>query len=758
MPGALWFARETASGHMQWLKANLADGAISPAFDATELAHALRQAGVAVDAGHLELPLLHEAGGAVRFVLGGRFFAWRDGRLAELPEQEALPALRSNALPLRTDATRSGTGDTSTRIGFLNRTGAPVRIFWLDVHGVAKPLAQCAAGREIVRDTYGGHAFECRNGAGALLWRGLAARNGWVVLEGAAPAPETNPAPAPPCPVRMAGGNLWLEGKPATADGGGRVSYEESSMAPDGARAAGLRVARVEPRRITLVESSPRDQLQPRVRQIAYPKPGDPVDECIPWLLDVHARRMIPVDTAPFAGMFDVKFVGWSPKGDEALYLCNRRGHQRLQVLAVAAADGRVREVVGERSATFIDYAHKTCCRLLPQCNGLLWMSERDGWNHLWRYDMAGAKTPVQISTGPWVVRAVESVDEAKGQVLVAACGLAPGQDPCHIHLARCSLSGGPAQLLTAGDGTHQWSFSPDGACFIDSWSRVDQPPVHELRRTSDGSLVCELARADDAALRARGWRPPERFSAKGRDGTTDIWGVIYRPPHPCPGVRLPVIEEIYPGPHGQYVPKAFFRQTRAETVAAQGYAVVIIDGMGTNWRSRAFHDVCWKNLKDGGFPDRIAWMKSAAVIHPELDLSKVGVYGGSAGGQAALAALLHHPEFYKVAVSDCGCHDNRMDKIWWNEAWMGWPVGPEYADNSNVTHAAKLQGDLLLTVGELDQNVDPSSTFQVVDALLKAGKEFEFVCVPGAGHFTLDRPEIRRRMLDFFRRKIPHE
>ena len=202
-------------------------------------------------------------------------------------------------------------------------------------------------------------------------------------------------------------------------------------------------------------------------------------------------------------------------------------------------------------------------------------------------------------------------------------------------------------------------------------------------------------------------------------------------------------------------MPKTFRTLYRSQELAELGFVVVKIDGMGTNWRSKRFHDVCWRNLKDSGFPDRIAWMKAAAEKYPFMDLSRVGIYGGSAGGQSALAGMLLHPEFYKAAAADCGCHDNRMDKIWWNEAWMGWPVGPHYAENSNVTHAHKLQGKLLLTVGELDTNVDPASTMQVVKALIKADKDFELIVFPGKGHGIGESPFGVRRRRDFFVRHL---
>ena len=260
--------------------------------------------------------------------------------------------------------------------------------------------------------------------------------------------------------------------------------------------------------------------------------------------------------------------------------------------------------------------------------------------------------------------------------------------------------------------------------------------------------------RADASTLNAAGWTTPERFTAKGRDGKTGIFGIIIKPSNFDPAKKYPVVEEIYAGPHGYFVPKEWGRESRQHALAELGFIVVQIDGMGTNWRSRAFHDVAWRNLKDAGFPDRIAWMRAAAATRPWMDLARVGIYGGSAGGQNALAGLLHHGDFYKAGVADCGCHDNRMDKIWWNEAWLG-EVGPWYAENSNVTHAAKLTGKLMLIVGELDTNVDPASTMQVVNALEKADKDFDLVVVTGSNHGAAESAYGSRRRADFLVRHL---
>jgi dipeptidyl aminopeptidase/acylaminoacyl peptidase len=374
-------------------------------------------------------------------------------------------------------------------------------------------------------------------------------------------------------------------------------------------------------------------------------------------------------------------------------------------------------------------------------------MSERSGWNHLYLVDRNTGQTS-PITAGEWVVRGVDHMDPDTRQLWFRVAGIHPGQDPYYIHHARINFDGSGLTLLTEANGTHEIHFSPDRKFHTDTWSRADQPPVHGLHRSSDGKKVADLGRADAAGLLTIHPHLPEPFAARGRDGTTDIFGIIFRPSHFDLHKKYPVIEKIYAGPHGQFVPKGFKPFHGSQRLAELGFIVVQIDGMGTNWRSKQFHDVCWKNLKDAGFPDRMAWMKAAAQQYPQMDLSRVGIYGGSAGGQSAMRAVLDHADFYKAAAADCGY---RMDKIWWNEAWMGWPVDDSYAQSSNVDDAHKLDGKLLLTVGMLDRNVDPSSTMQVVDALIKADQAFEFIPFPSLGHGAGDSAYGKRRREEFF-------
>ncbi len=536
-----------------------------------------------------------------------------------------------------------------------------------------------------------------------------------------------------------------------TADDG----YTRLFWSPDSTKLIGIRRTKGGDRVVTYVESSPREQLQPKTTTLAYLKPGDPIPQPKPHLFDIKSRKEIPVSDALFANPWDVNYEHWTPDSKRFLFLYNQRGHGVLRVVAIDAETGKKTTIVNEECKTFFDYAGKLYLRYLDETNELLWMSERDGWNHLYLIEAKTGSVKNQITKGEWAVRGVDRVDAEKREVVFRAVGANPNEDPYHVHVARINFDGTGFKLLTEGDGTHTVNWSPNNRWFVDSHSRVDAPPVHVLRK-ADGSKVMDLGNADVAELTKRGWKPPERFVAKGRDGKTDIHGIILRPSNFDPKKKYPVIEYIYAGPHDHHVPKRFASYYGRQPMADLGFIVVQCDGMGTSWRSKAFHDVCWKNLGDGGFPDRIAWIKAAAAKFPEMDLAKgVGIYGGSAGGQNTLCGMLAHPDFYTVGVADCGCHDNRMDKVWWNELWMGWPLGPHYVEQSNTTNAHKLKGKLMLVVGEMDSNVDPASTLQVVNALEKADKDFDLLYMTGANHGAAESPYGQRRRMDFFVRHL---
>ncbi|MFO0878912.1 MAG: prolyl oligopeptidase family serine peptidase [Gemmataceae bacterium] len=578
------------------------------------------------------------------------------------------------------------------------------------------------------------------------------------------PQPVVFQADAPRPTARLRDHNVYLrdpksgEEKALTKDGTREDGYAGAlHWSPDRKYLVVFRTRAGQRRQIHFIESSPPSGVQPKLHSFRYDKPGDSIDVSKPHLFDVGTGKEIPIADDLFRTPWSITDLRWEADSSRFTFVYNQRGHQVLRVVAVDAATGKASALVDEQSKTFLDYAHKQYLHWLDATRELIWMSERDGWNHLYLYDAKTGQVKHQITRGEWVVRRVERVDAEKRQLWLRVSGIHPGQDPYHIHFARINFDGTGLVLLTEGDGTHQISHSPDRKYLIDTWSRVDQPPVIELRRADDGKLVCVLEKADAAELLGTGVKLPERFVAPGRDGKTPIWGVIHRPTNFDPNRRYPVIEYIYAGPHGSFVPKEFRDFHWVQTMAELGFIVVQIDGMGTSHRSKAFHDVCWKNLGDSGFPDRILWMQAAAKKYPYLDLTRVGIYGGSAGGQSSTRAVFAHGDFYKVAVSDCGCHDNRVDKIWWNELWMGWPIGPHYAaqSNANLENAKKLTGKLLLIVGEMDRNVDPASTLQVVNALVKANRDFDLLIIPGAGHGAAESPYGQRRRQDFFVRHL---
>lgn len=541
--------------------------------------------------------------------------------------------------------------------------------------------------------------------------------------------------------------NVWVrpKGKPNSKEAGAALSFEGSeghyyalaslAWSPDSKMIAAYRVRPGYQRKLQYVESSPSDQLQPKYHTIDYAKPGDALDQPQPVLFNVATKQQFIVDNTLFPNPWNLSRLEWRKDSRAFTFEYNQRGHQVYRVIEVDAATARPRAVISEEPQTFFCYSGKKYLYNLADGKEIIWMSERDGWNHLYLFDGVTGKVKNQITKGSWVVRSVDKVDDQKRQIWFQASGTYPGKDPYFIHQYRINFDGTGLTAFTEGDGNHVVSFSPDMKYYVDTWSRVDQPTVAELRLTADKKVLAELERTEIAELSKAGWRAPEVFTAFGRDGKTEIWGVIYRPANFDPLKKYPVIENIYAGPQGSFVPKNFTPWNPMQSLSELGFIVVQIDGMGTANRSKAFHDVAWKNLGDAGFPDRILWHKAVAAKYPYYDITRVGIYGTSAGGQSSLGGLLFHPDFYKVCVAACGCHDNRMDKIWWNEQWMGWPLGPEYAASSNVDNAGKLQGKLLMILGELDTNVDPASTMQVVNALIKAEKVFDLLVIPGAGH-----------------------
>ena len=532
---------------------------------------------------------------------------------------------------------------------------------------------------------------------------------------------------------------------PLSTDGseGNYYSFRSIAWSPDSKKLVAYRTRPGYDRELTYIESSPPDQVQPKHTTLHYAKPGDPVDVASPVLFDVATRQGTEIDRTLFPTPFDITQPVWWKDSRAFTFEYNQRGHQAYKIIEVDAQTAKPRALIDEEVKSFFYYndlgpglsAGRKYRYDIDDGKEILWASERDGWEHLYLYDGVTGKVKNQITKGDWLVREVEHVDEKKRQIYFAAGGSIPGQDPYFTQYYRINFDGTGLTRFTDADGTHTVTFSKDRKYYVDTWQRVDLAPVAQLRRAEDQKVVLDIDKGDTSALLAAGFRFPEVFVAKGRDGKTDIWGTITRPMNFDPAKKYPVIENIYAGPQGSFVPKTFSTVAPDQALAELGFIVVHIDGMGTSNRSKAFQDVAWKNLGDAGFPDRILWHRAVAAKYPYYDISRVGIFGTSAGGQSSLGGVLFHPEFYKVAVTNSGCHDNRMDKMWWNEQWMGYPVGPQYAASSNVDNAYRLQGHALIIVGEMDTNVDPASSLQVVNALVKAHKHFDMLYIPGQNH-----------------------
>lgn len=523
---------------------------------------------------------------------------------------------------------------------------------------------------------------------------------------------------------------------------------------PDSKLVAAFRIRPAQKRYVYYVESSPADQLQPKLHKQEYAKPGDELAFKVPCIYGVeNGKRLIP-STDLFSHQYEIYALQWNSDSKGITFEYNERGHKVYRVLEVSAEDGSVRPLIEEKEEKYVNYP-RIFRHFLADGKRIIWSSERDNYNHLYMYDRATARPTHQITKGEWYVREVQYVDEENQQIYFSANGMNKDEDPYLIHYYRIGFDGKGLTALTPEEGMHKAWYSSDYKYLVDVYSKVDQAPVAVVRSAADGKIVMPLEKADIAQLTANGWKAPEVFTAKGRDGKTDMWGIIYRPSNFDPAKKYPVIEYIYSGPGDQYVPKTFSSYNWWMTSLAElGFIVVQVDGMTTSFRSKEFEEVCYKNLKDAGLPDHIAWIKAAAQKYSYMDIDRVGIFGCSAGGQESTTAVLLHPEFYKAAYSACGCHDNRMDKIWWNELWMGYPVDDSYKECSNVENAHLLQRPLMLVVGEMDDNVDPASTMQVVNALIKANKDFELVVIPGA-HHTMGEDFGEHKRYDFFVRNL---
>jgi dipeptidyl-peptidase 4 len=543
---------------------------------------------------------------------------------------------------------------------------------------------------------------------------------------------------------------------------------------------------------IGLTQSTPIDgTLRPISNQWRYAIPNDSVAQAELWMFDVQSRSGRPVsDAMPavFLTPIDAGDAWWSPDSARVYWIARSRYSKSMSFNVIDAASGKARQLFSESGNTFVESAS---LGELPMVyvlanHDVLWFSERDGFGHLYVYDGANGALKRRLSSGPWTVRNVLRVDEAQGFVYVAGNEREPKDDPYYRRAYRIGLKDGNVRLLTpevadhavrseqeagvfankaigpAGNPKDSYGFSPSGHFFLDTYSRTDLPAVTVLRR-GDGTLVAEIERADISKLTAVGFTPPERFKALAADGKTMLYGNVLRPSNFDPNQHYPVLDSPYPGPQAHRAQPNFlgalFDRTEAQTYAELGFIVVVVDGRGSHGRSKRFHDESYGGLAQAGhLDDHVAAIQELARRYPYLDLDRVGIFGTSGGGYATMHALEVFPDFFKVGVSDAGNHDQRGYIAVWGETYNGPESGSNYTDAANPLLVDSVKGKLFLLHGDMDSNVLPSQTFQLVDALIKANKDFELLIVPNGRHglLMLD-PYPLRRSWDFMVRNLLH-
>jgi dipeptidyl aminopeptidase/acylaminoacyl peptidase len=455
--------------------------------------------------------------------------------------------------------------------------------------------------------------------------------------------------------------------------------------------------------------------------------------------------------------------VHWSADSEQIAFVSTSRDHKHEQLKIADASNGNVRDVFEEKVETFFESGNgRVNWRVLFPSNEVLWFSERDNWGQLYLYDLKTGKLKHQITTGEGNVTQVIRIDEKGRTLIFQAVGKQKGRDPYFTHLYKIGFDGKNMTLLTPEDANHEIALADSGAYFVDSYSRPEVPPVAVLR-DANGKLVLELEKADISKLTATGWKPPIPITVKARDGQTDLYGLMYEPTSLDKSQKYPIINRIYPGPQTGSVGSRSFSAARSDSqaLAELGFIVVEIDGMGTPWRSKKFHEAYYGNMADNTIPDQVAGMKQLAQSHPWIDLTRVGVWGHSGGGFATASAMFKYPDFFKVGISESGNHDNRVYEDDWAEKWTGLlkknPDGTTTYDTQATQSMAKnLKGKLLLAHGTMDSNVPPNNTLLVVDALIKANKDFDLLMIPNAGHgYGAASNYMTRRRWDYFVRHL---
>jgi dipeptidyl aminopeptidase/acylaminoacyl peptidase len=460
-------------------------------------------------------------------------------------------------------------------------------------------------------------------------------------------------------------------------------------------------------------------------------------------------------------GWDDVK---WSKDGKSLAFVSTSRDHRQEWFRIADLQTGKVRTVFDEKVATYYESGNDMVnWQYLPETNEAIWFSERDGWGQLYLYDLKTGKLKQQITHGEGNVTQVLHVDPATRTIWFRGVGKEAGVDPYYQQFYKIGFDGKHQTLLTPEKADHTISLSDDGRYFVDAYSTPVTAPVTVLRDANDGRTLSEVAKADISRLTATGWQPPQPFTVKARDGKTDLYGLMFKPTHFDPNKKYPIVDYVYPGPQTGSVGSRSFSAGRVDhqALAELGFIVVAIDGMGTPWRSKAFHDAYFERIEDNTLPDQVAGVKELGKRYPWIDLDRVGVWGHSGGGNATAGAMFHYPEFFKVGIAESGNHENRNYEDDWAEKWQGLlkknPDGStNYDKQANQSFAANLQGHLMLAHGTMDDNVPPYETLLVVDALIKANKDFDLVLIPNVHHgYAAASTYMMRRRWDYFVRYL---
>lgn len=551
----------------------------------------------------------------------------------------------------------------------------------------------------------------------------------------------------------------------------GRKPFLEAAWSPDSQKLLSYRLDQRKVGEHHLIQWSPPSGGPHKHYAWRVPVPGDG-DDKLPraeyFIFDLATKTRTPLKLEPVIALMPPIFrqrARWQSDSSTVWIITEARGAKALTMFAADARTGAVRQVIDERAEkTMVQlnplFYSDPLVRVTSDGSEVIWFSERDGWGHFYLYDARAGKLKHQITKGNFYVREILHVDERARQLVFTANGREAGRDPYYKHLYRVNFDGTNLQLLSPEEAEHNVAVSPTGKYFVDAYSTVAQPPVIVLR-AADGKVIRELARTDIAALQATGWRAPERIKVKAEDGTTDLYGVLYRPPQFDPARKYPLIEANYPGPQIVHAPRSFnqalLENNYSQSLAALGFLVLNLDGRATPLRGKAMHDVVYGHMElSGYFADHIAGIRQLAARYSYLDLNRVGIWGHSGGGRAAAHSLLQHPDFYKVAVASAGSYDLRGYWAEWSEKYHGLASGDNYSAQAVQSLAANLQGKLLIVHGDMDDNTHPAHAFQLVDALTKANKDYDLIILPNRNHGSAKvDPYFIRRMFDYFVRHL---